>query len=228
MNSVHGSLGINLLSTRKALVSSQNDATLETFNSRPILPFRPKPGAVENLSYRARFVDNSIGGIKTYTDMKFLGMDGARSFTINRLEHMNKLRKFAQAVQGSLKPFYAPTYFSDITLLQVPTPGSTILRASEYSYSELWKGNAWKALRIETRAGVKFRQVNDIKLVYDVGGNAIGIDLQLNSSLGNTQQDNDVLKISYMPLCRISDDRIVLVHNELDTDVQINISVVDG
>lgn len=226
MDPVHGVLSMGMISTRKGLLTPQNASSVEIYQGLPILPFRPNTPAAEGFTYRARFTDNGIGPIKIFSDVNFLVIEGPRSFTINRKEDLNKLRKFADLIKGSQKPFYLPTYYDDLNVIERPVNGSNMVKVSNLAYHDLSKTEAWRTLRFETAAGVKYRKVNDSRVVYDSNGQALSLELYLNASLGPNNNDNSVSKVSFMPRVRLTGDRITLTHNEIDTRVEIAVTVV--
>ena len=226
MHHRHGVVNLTLMSTSRRLVSPNNDTVLPAYNGVPIAPMRHLAPADEALTFDTRRLDNSIGRVGLYTEQVFMRMGGPRDYVVSRGEGINLFNKFLDYTGGMHKPFYMPTYFDDLELVAPPTPGQRVIRSRNIYYADLWKGGAWRTLRIDTAAGIKYRVAQNVALVYDANGNAVACDITLDTALGGTSNDNTVRMISFMPLCRFSDDRITLTHHAVDTTVSTNIAVV--
>jgi len=198
------------------------NVNITTFNSRNVLDRRPLLGNEETFLSGKEVIrgdDTALRQIDTAFPRTFVVTN--RTFRINRYGQPDELdywRQFLSDVQGRRILFYHATYLTDLSLALNPGVGSSQITINEADYeARFFPFETYKQLRFETRDGNEFYAT-----VESVNGTV------LNLSIALTQDQIDIVKISYLNLVRLATDDIRLEHRRIYTDLSISVRNIDA
>jgi hypothetical protein len=231
MNSIDGSFDLNLESTglREVLRPNQSNSLLTTFDGMLVLDKRPLANdkISENFDQDVTWMDSDTNSPESYSPWKTPFISGAREYLIHRPEGMDYWRAVGNNLKGRQNPFLLPSFRNDVPLSEVPSLGATVIRSSNIQLADFWRSRAWNYLYIKSDAGIIFRKITDLKVNYSVQGDPQTVDITLSASIGAGAGANSNLVVSYMNVCRLDDDSIILHHEYVDTFLEIKVRLID-
>jgi hypothetical protein len=128
---------------------------------------------------------------------------------------MDYWRAFFEYAHGSLRPFLVPTFRTDQLLAStVASQTDNLILAGGTYFDDFYPVPAYRYLAISTDAGVHYCSVTSATKNAD-GDTAINFSPPLPSGASWTT----IQKISYLVKSRISNDRVQLRHDAIDTTI---------
>lgn len=190
--------------------------TYPLLNQRPLANQNVEEGFEQGL----RVIDNNVAPAAIYTEWEFAKSGGTRQFQADRGDGLDYWREFAQATQGRRGAFLAPTWRADLFLAANPALGATFLDVTPLDYHEVFRQLTYRRLWIETENGFIWRRVTSAQILYD-GAEESAVRIRLNAPLGGSVGDNVIKKISFLNICRLTDDNIRLEHDGMQTQITV-------
>lgn len=153
-------------------VNALNAAVVTTFSGLPVLEARPI-GDNYDVTFDTGIQTTEEGGIVDIrSPWNHAQLQLTLSFNCQRILNpadWDKWRKFLDAVKGSWKPFYIPSYATNFKLVTAPAIAGTTLTFGGTSYADDWFPYApFKTIAVFHDAGVHYATVS---AVAKVGGN---------------------------------------------------------
>lgn len=212
--------------------SRPNAASLVTiYDDMPILDKRPLSNSLNDEVFDQALIefDNGFGILDTTTYNSFPRINGTRQYHVKRVEkptEMDYFKEFAGLVKGSSKPFFMPSFRSDL----VPSASynfqnapNLIVEGSDYA-SKIFNAQSFRFLKITSSTGtVIYRKVT---AALTISG---GFESQLTLDT-NTPTDSEwasISKVEFMLPCRIADDTMNWTHDRTSSIVQIAFTTTD-
>lgn len=181
------------------------------YRGRPVLETRPDESEELTSRYQRllRTLDSGLA-IPLITDSagRALPVLGYRWQELGRAERAN-YRALLYALRGRQVPVWVPTHAEDLTLVATVTDVATTLDVEHLGYTRFGQGRPGRCdIRIELYDGTTFhrRITGSTELSADVER------LAIDSVLGRTITPADVLRISWMALCRLDSDTVEIDH----------------
>lgn len=139
------------------------------------------------------------------------------------LAELWRIRRLLHALAGSRVSFFLPSFRSDLILTQDISPGSPTIRIQECGYTTFMKSRRpWADVRIILVDGTtETRRIID----SEVDGDEEVLTLSSAFDPINVIDLDDVVRIEYVNLVRISDDEARIQHRHLG-DASITIALV--
>jgi hypothetical protein len=219
-------LNLNETDFLNPFVSEFNAAVVPTFNGLPLLTARPVGTNFQDHFDTGIQPTDEGGVIDVRSPWTHAQIQMARDFTCQRKfnpDDWDYWRAFADAVKGSWKPFYMPTYRQDFAVVTPPAPGGNTLTFAGTFYADDWFPYApFKALAIFSDGGVHYTTVT--AAVSD--GTNTNVTLGTALPGGGAYASNQ--RISLLQKVRIADDLIACDHYGLFTRLTLNIRTVDA
>lgn len=216
MQRVHGDLVMNIEAVpvrglRRPGVADQITVISDLGDALPLLDRRPLTDAEEAFDQNIEWVDNRVSPPTFATQWKHPKIGGKRAFKVQNLSDLDYWREFLDRVKGQQKGFLAPTFRNDLTLVEPPTLGGTTLTITNLDFFDQLGFKTYRRLRIVTANGVLIRRITGRSYVYD-DGVPVAVRLGLDAAFGGSAGDNDIRLISFLNVCRVTDDAIEIEH----------------
>ena len=232
MRSIVGKITIDAqsLDTRTQFTRPGSTASIVYFDSLPVLDKRPlaQDDVGEAFFVNYEIIDNQTGLSETRTAWPHPFISGSRKFFIQRHqypEEMDWWRDFLFLIKGRQNPFLFSTFRNDLFLSTTPTLGSSQLEITSTDYTQLYfPYETYKRLEVETNNGIIRRKV--VGSTQSPSG--LSTTLSLDSPLGTSIGDNVIKRISYLNTTRLEEDRVVLTHDNITTEIELKIRTVDA
>lgn len=181
------------------------------YRGRPVLEARPDES--EDLTSRyqrlLRTLDSGLAlPLTTDSAGQALLVQGYRWQALGRSERAN-YRALLYALRGRQVPVWVPTHAADLTLVAAVTAVATTLDIEHLGYTRFGQSRPGRRdLRIELVDGTVFhrRITGSSELSGEVER------LAIDSALGKQIALGDVLRISWMALCRLDSDTVEIEH----------------
>jgi hypothetical protein len=223
MNSIAGEMKLKLLLTdsRPQVAWPDSGVSVPTFDGKPLLLKNPLADGETPELFDAglEVIDNQTGRPAYYMDWTQPFMEGTRKYLIQTLWDADDIefwRSFLDAIRGSQKSFYTPTYRQD----QVHTVGGvfsqTQIEVDGLTFGSLYDGNEpYMALDIETDIGTYQVKVESSTPT----GNTTIIDFI--DPIPDDVSLAVVNRVSYLMLVRLGSDKVTLTHRPTHSTVDL-------
>lgn len=231
MNQITGDITVQAesLTVRPLFARPESSATVQTFDSLPVLDRRPIADGFtpETFDVNYEVIDGETGISELFSAWDHPAVRTARKYTIRRLQDPNEMdwwRDFLDEVRGQQNPFLQPTWFADLTLASSPSPGDAAITINQTDYVSLYfPYNTYKRLQIETANGIIWRSVLD---ATDNGDGTA--TLQLSAAFGANPEDVDIDCISFLNLTRLQSDTVTITHGAIRTEIELATRTIDA
>jgi len=154
-------------------------------------------------------------------------ISGKREFLLNRPSDFDYWRGVADYMKGRQNPFLLPTFRNDLPVINEPALSATVFVSSNVQFFKFWRQRTYSYIRIQTNNGVIYRKVKEVTVNYDGDGNPLSVNVILSSALGAVAGDNIIKLVSFMNICRLDNDEIVLNHGDLQSVLSFDITTVN-
>lgn len=187
----------------------QMPATL--YRGRPVWDRRPDDSEdLTNAAERLMLSLDSGLGIPQFTDTanRALALLGQRWIDQGRAQRA-ALRSFIYAMRGRQKTVWVPTHMSDLSLIAAAASTATSIDIANVGYTRFASAKAGRRdIRIELHDGsVFFRRITaSTELSADIER------LAIDEAFGRVVLPSEVMRISWMSLCRFNGDSIEIEH----------------
>lgn len=221
-----------LQASRKVSVAPTGaGATVVTFDGHPVLDRRPpwRELAQETPHNALRFVD--YGGVATVA----IGVDRGDVVRVHDFSWRTEAGrqwwlKFFATVKGRRKAFLLPTWLDDLTVHTQPTTADLVV-FGDTAYSDTYRGNFMADWQSSTGHDWIQLEMSDGTLLYrEITGavnNGDGTQtLTMNAAVDTSGGAPDVVRISYMELCRLEDDAVNIQHFVARSEFRLALRVV--
>jgi hypothetical protein len=201
-------------------------ATLELFNSIPVLDRRPLANDLidDDFDFSGDLIDYNIGAFRNIINWDFVKNIKRYQFQIERYTDPTDLdywRLFFDTVKGQLKPFYLSSYRPDQEVALQPAPGDNSIRLTGTSYYETFFNNPnFRGLELTFNSGLT-QLVNVTEVSTLAGNTVITLDQNLLSSGWAS-----IAQVSYLQKMRLNMDDVQLQHFGLYSTFQITTRTV--
>lgn len=177
----------------------------------PVFDDRPDEGEDLTSSYQRLLLTLDSGSAKplvTDTANRALPVQAHRWLELGRAERAS-LRSFIYAMRGRQKAVWVPTHADDLTLLSTITSVGTALDVANIGYSRFASAKAGRRdIRVELWDGsIFYRRIT--------GSSELSIDIEriaIDASFGQQILPADVMRISWLVLCRLDSDTVEIEH----------------
>lgn len=229
MNNVTGRLKITADSYKEPpLVRAESVTSVGTFDGIIHLDRRPIIPADEDFEYEREIIDNEIGSPYVVSKWKQPKISGDRTFLIQRVANPSEMdywRSFFDSVRGSWKPFLLSTWFPDLSLANIPDPGSGVLNIEQgYYENQFFPYDAYKRIQIEYKNGDISQHVVTSATIQEDGTSLIGISPALVDS--PEYYGENIKMISFLVKVKAT-DRVVWRHYANYSEVRFGIESTD-
>jgi len=155
------------------------------------------------MSYPLDIIDPGMGAWASFSRSNFSKMLTPWEWVLKTPEKCWEFRKWLHRRAGALRPVWMPSYVDDLKLAAMPVSSSTTLKIADVGYRTFGLNvPGMSHIAVFSSSGVvAYRKINAA-----VAGVAGQENLTLNASLGFS----DVVRISFLSLCRFSGDLIKL------------------
>ncbi len=182
-------------------------------------------GEDDQYSRPVTVLDNETGQVfqTSRTDRSRFGTK--KCWDVASLQELWRIRRLLHSIDGSRKSFFIPTFRNDLTLTDPIGADSTIVRVRDTGYgSFVGSRRPFSDIRLTKRNG--FDQTRRV-LSSVLDGNEEVLTLDDSFDPLNVILPEDVLKIEFVTLVRISDDTAMFYHRHLgDAMAMINLITV--
>lgn len=232
MFQVHGTLKVDaqVLDVRSQFARPGSAATILELEGLPILDQRPIAGAPspETFDVNYEVIDSDTGLLDIKSSWPHPQVNMRRRWAVRRFSEAEKMdwwRDFLDRIKGMRGAFLMPTWFQDLAHIENPDEGAPTIRVASADYvSSYFPYQAFRRIQVELRDGrVLYRRV--LSVVENSPGD---LTLNLSAPFGPNPEDVDVLKISFLNLCRLASDRVTLIHDHLRTEIQLQVQTTDN
>jgi hypothetical protein len=209
-------------------IRDSNTQTLTTFDSYPLLDKMPLGDQFDQAYDTGISVyDYDSGNYATRNTWSHAQNVLTREFKFNRVltpELFDWWKVFGDYTKGSCNPFLMSTRRPDFNIVVKPAAGGTTMTIEGWEWGTTYFGHgAFSRIAITTAAGVHYAVVG--AAARDGDDTILSFAPAFPSDDPNWQVDQ---QISLLMLCRLSDDRVELVHDDLETTVRLNIRTTDA
>ncbi len=182
-----------------------------TYRNYPVLEEKPNEQNDLTHSYERLLsqLDNKTGfSLQKDLAQSAFGLYQYDFMTCGRVQQAN-LRALFYALRGSQKAIWLPTFSSDLTVKAVITASSQIMDIQWCGYTRFAKGQLGRqdiqiSLRNKT---VLYRRITSATEI-DNATERLAVDQPFNSQINV----NDIINISFLSLCRLSNDTLTFEH----------------
>jgi hypothetical protein len=218
---------VNLVDSRDQVAWPDNGVDVPTFNDKPLLLRNPLAGeqAAEAFDVGLSVIDNETGKPSFYSGWTQAFVEGPRQYLIQSLLDQDDLefwRNFLDAIKGSQKSFYTPTYREDLQR-QAGTnffTGEITVEGTEYATQ--YDGLApYAQLEIVSSAGTFHVSVANVDNLGD------RTKIHFVDPIEADLTDAEVTRISYLMLCRLGTDVVKLTHTTDHTIVDLTLRMAN-
>lgn len=181
------------------------------YRGRPVFETRPDEGEDLTSSYQRLLLTLDSGSampLMTDTANRAFPVQAHRWLEMGRAERA-ALRSFIYAMQGRQKAVWLPTHADDLTLVDIVSSLATTLDIANIGYSRFASAKPGRRdIRIELWDGsVFYRRIT--------GSSELSSDIEriaIDATFGRQILPADVLRISWMALCRQDSDTVEIEH----------------
>lgn len=227
-NVAEASLKSTYIRQRETLDNPNRPYDLTLFKDKPVLDKIPIVETTVDDTYNIgqKVFDNKIGIIDLVVYQEFTKLTGKRKFKIDRIlnpDSFDFFKSFLTALKG-VKPFWLPTYRTDLILAETPTDSAQafIFVGSDYG-EKIWLIPPYKFLEIETKAGIHRTEITNVQV--DENGNSVAsFETQLPPGIDWTE----VYKVSYLLPCCLNDEDVILTHYGLESEIEFSFRTVEN
>jgi hypothetical protein len=219
---------VNLVDSREQLAWPDNGVAVPTFGGKPLLLRNPLADGqtAEAFDVGLDVIDNETGKPSYFSAWPQPFIEGPRKYLIQSLLDQDDLefwRNFLDAVRGSQKTFYTPTYREDLVRKEggVFLTGQIAIEGTEY-VTQYFPLTPYQQLEIETTVGTF--QVK-VATAENLGDYSL---LHFVDPIGTDVSDAEVTRISYLMLCRLGTDRVTLTHIADHTIVDLSLRMANA
>lgn len=217
------SISVTLINNRDEVAWPGNGVAVPTFNGKPLLARNPLADSQtpEAFDVGLEVIDNETGKPSYFSAWAQPFIEGPRQYLIQSLFNQDDLefwRNFFEAVRGSQKTFYTPTYREDL----VQKDGTAFLineiTVEGTEYATQFDGLApYAQLQIESSAGTFEVAVDNAENLGD------STKIHFVTPIDGDLTDVEVTRISYLMLCRLGSDIVKLTHTTDHTIVDLSL-----
>ena len=175
--------------------------------------FDEQPNESEDLTHSHERLlaklDNTLGlRLKTDLAKSAFGLYQFNWLTENRTQQ-NKMRSLFYALRGAQKAVWIPTHSNDLTVTQLITASSNTISIQWCGYSRFALNQLGRQdIRVQLRDGtVLYRRITAAAEI-----NTSTERLELDQAFNALINIKDIVRISFMSLCRLSSDNITIEH----------------
>lgn len=232
MFQVHGLLKVEaqVLDVRSEFSRPGSSAVIQRLDGLPILtelPIATSGPSPEDFDVNYEVIDSDTGLLDIKSSWPHPKVIMQRKFAVRRFQEAEKMdwwRDFLDEVKGMRGPFLMSTQFGDLVPAENPATDSAILRIFSQNYeSSYFPFETYRRIEILLKDGRRLWRE-----VLSVTENEPGdLNLNLSSSFGSNAADVDIERVSFLNLCRLSSDRVTLIHDHQRTEIQLSIQTTD-
>lgn len=203
--------------------------TIATFDGLNVLDKLPinRSSSQETFSSGYQVIQYDTGIEKVDASWKHTEVIMARTFLVKREQiagEMDYWRGFLDVARGRLVPFLFQTYLSDLTLIEPPVLGGTVLHINGIDYAERYfPFDTFTRLALLTANGLVYVKVSSAVTQPDQS-----TLLNLSAPLGGSTGDNQINQISFLLKVTLGDDNVQLIHSVATSTVALIMKTVDA
>ena len=231
MNSIDGDVTLSMESTTPRVFQRPGATpTFTTIDGTLIIPERNivDDGIPENFDFGVTWFDNKIGKPGNLNNWRNPHAMGTRVYSFDRYTNkMDYWRGIFDQLKGKQGICLIPTFRNDLPLREPIALNATQFTSFNTNFFIWYLENNYRYLQIESANGIKYRKINSVEPHYGPDGFPDYITVKLASSIGNVIGDNDIKSISYLNLCRLDSDEVVLSHYEVDSEIKFEFKAVN-
>lgn len=229
IDTVWGETSLTVEESSGHLITSRPDTpgTLVTmYDSLPVLDKQPLNTSNQmTTNSNSELIDYDVGKSLKKVNWKHPTLAINREFVVQRIQSLNEFdywKEFAQAINGSQKPFLMRTFGNDLTI----DPGSVshlnnITVAGIFYGTTLFQRESHKRLVFHTDQGMFFRKVVNVVVDSITKTTTLTIDAPLPGTV--TQN----LYVEFLLKMRLSNDQIILTHDIDETILALSGTTVE-
>ncbi|MBB3103804.1 hypothetical protein [Azomonas macrocytogenes] len=181
------------------------------YRGQPVFEQRPDESEDLTASYQRLLLtlDNSTAmPLVTDTANRAMPVQGWRWLDLGRAERA-AYRSLLYALRGRQVPIWLPTHADDLTLVAPVTEVATTLNVANCGYARFGQARPGRRdIRIELWDGTVFHR----RITGAAEQTADMERLALNAALGRSVTPDEVMRISWLVLCRLDDDTVEIQH----------------
>lgn len=201
-----------------------SSASIDTFDSLPILDRRFGEGANFSFNFEKEIVDFDVGLRYLASRIKHAEIEATMEFIADRVlvpGDFDYWRKFFNTIKGSWKPFLLCTNLEDLTLSTALVQNGTTITFNEPAIEG--EDQAFRRIQIEYSDGTTSQHVISNRTV--IAGPAYRFDVSPN--IPNDAKVANVSKISYLLKMRAA-DTVSINHGHLRSSISFDVRTTDN
>lgn len=182
----------------------------------------------EEFTQNTTWLDNQINSPQHRTNWYSPMSAGERKYLVRRPAGFAYWREVADYLKGQQNPFLLPTFRNDLPLAEIPMLGATSFNSTNLQFYDFWRAKGWQYIRLQSKAGVLYRRVAEVKINHvPITGAPGSINVAISGNIGNTVGSNEDMVISFVNTCRLDSDDIVIEHEDVDSILTIKFRMVN-
>lgn len=197
------------------VVESEIAAPVESYRGRPVLAVAPDESEVLTTQVQRLLheLDSMTGPVhRVDSASRSFTLQSYRFLEYGRAGHV-ALRGLLHFLQGRLQAIWLPTFADDLNLAEALPGVSTAMVVRNIGYFRYGGGAGRRDIRIQLRSGAVFHRRIEAASAIDNDRE----QLTLDTALGQTVTPAEVVRISWLALCRLDQDAVEFLH-ETDAD----------
>lgn len=187
----------------------------ESYRGRPVLGVAPDESEVLTTQVQRLLheLDNMTGPVhRVDSANRSFTLQSYRFLEYGRAGHV-ALRGLLHFLQGRQQALWLPTFADDLNLVETMPGVSTAMVVRNIGYFRYGGGAGRRDIRIQLRNGAVFHRRIEAASALDADRE----QLTLDTALGQTVTPAEVVRISWLALCRLDQDAVEFLH-ETDAD----------
>lgn len=201
-----------------------NDAVVTTFDSLPVLSYVPMGSTFESKIATGLIPVDYPGLQDIVTPWTYSQWAYSYTFNANRFGGVNDLewwQAFAETIQGASNLFLFPTNRSDMEIITPASPSGTTIVVKGEEYSQHYQAHgSFTRIFIDSDAGRHYAKITSVALVLGNDRLTFSPALPAGAEWASNQSIGFLLKV------RAENDKILLTHYGLQSDVKIDLRTV--
>lgn len=187
----------------------------ESYRGRPVLGVAPDESEVLTTQVQRLLheLDSMTGPVhRVDSANRSFTLQSYRFLEYGRAGHV-ALRGLLHFLQGRQQALWLPTFADDLNLVETMPGVSTAMVVRNIGYFRYGGGAGRRDIRIQLRSGAVFHRRIEAASALDADRE----QLTLDTALGQTVAPAEVVRISWLALCRLDQDAVEFLH-ETDAD----------